>query len=113
MLSSLTETWEEVRDAVVETEAAVALSKHLSRAGKVAANVWHFSKGAAWVLGTSALVLIVPLLYEIDKEIGPGPDPALAPQTEGGATGDVMPSATNAPTADAGVGAQAASAKSS
>lgn len=109
-----------MRDAVAETDTAIALSKHLSRAAKVAAKAWYFSKGAAWVLGTSALVLVVPLLYEIDKEIGPGPDLPPAAQTDGGpAAADATQNAAAhagaaaGQTADAGGGAQAAAAKSS
>lgn len=70
-LASLTETWEEVREAVMETEFVTALSEKATRVTKVVNKVWNLSRAVAWVVGTSALVLVIPLLYEIDKELGP------------------------------------------
>lgn len=73
-LTSLQEKWDDIRDALTETDAYVSLSRRSSAACDAANSVWTFSKRVAWVLGTSALVLVIPLLYEIDKELGPGFD---------------------------------------
>lgn len=63
-----------MRDAVVETDTYLALSKHSTTARRAASYAWRFSKKVAWIVGTSALVLVVPLLYEVDKELGPSFD---------------------------------------
>lgn len=55
----------------METELVTTLSEKATRVSKVMNKVWNLSKGVAWVVGTSALVLAIPLLYEIDKELGP------------------------------------------
>lgn len=55
----------------METEFVTALSEKATRVTKVVNKVWNLSRAVAWVVGTSALVLVIPLLYEIDKELGP------------------------------------------
>lgn len=74
-LTKLQERLEDMRDAIVETETYDALSKRAAAVRRTGANVWRVSKRFAWVLGTSVLILIVPLLYEVDKELGPGFEP--------------------------------------
>ncbi|CAN8075881.1 unnamed protein product [Agarophyton chilense] len=70
-LESFQETWEDIKDAVTETPAYISLSSKLNAVSVVAHSAWTLSKKLAWVLGTTSLVLAVPLLYEIDKEMGP------------------------------------------
>jgi hypothetical protein len=68
-LTRLQERFEDTRDALMESEPfaqAYASAVKVVKAGKT---VFVFSKQAVWVLGTSALVLVVPLLYEMDKEM--------------------------------------------
>lgn len=48
----------------------------MSSASQTTSKVWGLSKKVAWLIGTSALVLVLPLLYEIDKELGPGVEPS-------------------------------------
>lgn len=86
-LSALAETLEEVRDEMSETEAVKILCEKLSQASRATEKLWSFSRAAAWVLGTSALILVVPLLYEIDKEVGPGFDPSAIPDATSGSEG--------------------------
>lgn len=60
---------EDARDALMENE---YFSKFHAAGNKVfdaSSTLWAFSKRAAWIFGTSALVLVVPLLYEMDKEM--------------------------------------------
>lgn len=63
---------EDTRDALMESPAFARAAGATSAAGNAAAAVFAFSKKAAWVLGTSALLLVVPLLYEMDKEMNGG-----------------------------------------
>lgn len=98
-MSSFQETWEDIRDAVTETDVYIATSEKVTAVSRVASSAWSLSKKLAWVLGTSALVLVVPLLYEIDKELGPGFDPAQpAPPAATASTAAADSPTTSAPT---------------
>lgn len=77
--ASFQESWDDVRDAITETEVFILLSEQYKDVSRIASSAWDFTKKAAWIIGTSSLVLVVPLLYEIDKELGPGFDPAAPP----------------------------------
>lgn len=73
-----------------ETLADTALYSTLSGASQTVTRrlgmLWEFSKSAGWIVGTSALVLVVPLLYEMDKEIvGNTANADAAPAAPGGA----------------------------
>lgn len=70
------------RDTLTETELYAQIANASSRVGQRLGSLWSFSKTAGWVVGTSALVLVVPLLYEMDKEIAgaaPSAPPAQTP----------------------------------
>lgn len=75
VLTNLQERLEDIREAIVETETYEVLSKRAAAIRRTGASVWSASKRYAWIIGTSVLVLVVPLLYEVDKELGPGFDP--------------------------------------
>lgn len=74
--SGLQDKWDDIREAVTETEAYAVISERAEGIKNVTMSVWAAAKWCAWVFGTSGLVLVVPLLYEIDKELGPGSDPS-------------------------------------
>lgn len=74
-LIRIQERLEDMRDAIVETETYDAISKRAAAVRRTGVSVWRASKKFAWVIGTSVLILVVPLLYEVDKELGPGFDP--------------------------------------
>lgn len=86
---TLQDKWEDIRDAITDTEAYSVLSKRAASVNHAVSVAWSATKRLSWVLGTSALVLVVPLLYEIDKELGPGPgfDPASNTAANPNATG--------------------------
>lgn len=71
LLATITETWEEARDAVMETDIAISLIDKSEKLSKAAGKMWKVSKKVAWIVGTTAVVLILPLIYEIDKELAP------------------------------------------
>eukprot|EP00871_Galdieria_phlegrea_P003811 jgi/Galph1/4430/GphlegSOOS_G3118.1 len=61
---------EEFREVITESDA-------YQRTAEVVESVVHYSKkilrftgNVAWIGATTALVLVVPLVYEIDKELG-------------------------------------------
>lgn len=86
VLAKLQERYEDTRDALMESEPFAKIFDTTSKVANTGSLVWAFSKRAAWVVGTSALVLVVPLLYEMDKEMNTGtaPDPAQQSESGGG-----------------------------
>jgi hypothetical protein len=68
-LGRLQERLEDARDAIVESEIFERIYEVGCRVSDASSVAWSFTKSASWILGTSALVLIVPLLYEMDKEL--------------------------------------------
>ncbi|PXF40237.1 hypothetical protein BWQ96_10041 [Gracilariopsis chorda] len=90
-LAALQEAWLDVKDAVQDTAAYHSISAKAHSIYSALSAVVHVTKRVAWVLGTSSLVLVVPLLYEIDKEMDPVAD------TPSSAT-DSSPSTTSAGT---------------
>lgn len=74
----------------METEIVTKLSEKGTRVNKMVNKLWNLSKSVAWIAGTSALVLVIPLLYEIDKELGPAADQQPrqleSQQTDGGSS---------------------------
>lgn len=66
------ERYEDTRDALMESEPFAKVFDTTSKLVNSGTLMWAFSKKAAWVIGTSALVLVVPLLYEMDKEMNAG-----------------------------------------
>lgn len=79
-LSRLSERLEDIRDTITETESYMRISKASKDVSAVLQSVWSFSKSATWIIGTTALVLLVPLLYEMDKELAQGPETNSTPQ---------------------------------
>lgn len=75
-LTSLQDKWDDIREAVMETDTYAFVMERAESVKNVTMSIWGTAKRCAWVLGTSGLVLVVPLLYEIDKELGPGADPS-------------------------------------
>lgn len=88
VLTKLQERYEDTRDALMESEPFAKIFDTTSKLVNTSSLIWAFSKKAAWVVGTSALVLVVPLLYEIDKEMNAGaaPDPAQHSESVGGSS---------------------------
>lgn len=69
MQLSLRDKWEDIRDAVIDTKAFKIMSKHAVGVNKITSALWTHVQRFAWIFGTSALVLVVPLLYEVDREL--------------------------------------------
>lgn len=69
MQLTLRDKWEDIRDAVTDTKAFKIVSKHAAGVNKITSTLWTQLQRFAWVFGTSALVLVVPLLYEVDREL--------------------------------------------
>lgn len=88
VLTKLQERYEDTREALMESEPFAKIFDTTSKMVNTGSLIWAFSKKAAWVVGTSALVLVVPLLYEMDKEMNAGaaPDPAQHSESGGGNT---------------------------
>ncbi len=63
-LAEMSARVERARDMLAESRLYAALSE----AGSRLRTAWHYSKQAGWVVGTSALVLVLPVLWEIDRE---------------------------------------------
>lgn len=92
-LAQLQDRIEDTKDALMESEPFAQFVDTSSKALSVGGSILAFSKKAAWILGTSALLLVVPLLYEMDKEMNAGqlPDgtvPSGPPAANSGSTGD-------------------------
>jgi hypothetical protein len=68
-LTRLQERLEDARDAIVESETFEYVYSFGCKAADAGRVVWSLTKTTSWILGTSALVLVVPLLYEMDKEL--------------------------------------------
>lgn len=69
-LGRVLERLEDARDALMESPAFQKGAQYTEKALAAGDKVWTVARKIAWVAGTSALVLFVPLLYEIDKELG-------------------------------------------
>lgn len=69
MQLTLRDKWEDIRDAVTDTQAFKIISKHAAGVNKITSALWTNVQRFAWIFGTSALVLVVPLLYEVDREL--------------------------------------------
>lgn len=69
LLIQLQDRFEDARDALLENETGAYVLQMSEKVMNAGTMVWSFSKKAAWIIGTSSLVLVVPLLYEMDKEI--------------------------------------------
>lgn len=78
-LAALQDAWLDVKDAVQDTAAYHSISAKAHSIYSALSTVVQVTKRVAWVLGTSSLVLVVPLLYEIDKEMGPPTDNPASP----------------------------------
>lgn len=100
LAARLAERVERARDAIVDTEIYSTLAEVSSAVGERTGKAWEFSKQASWIVGTSALVLIVPLLYEMDKEISAN-DAAAAADAATPAVGDSAAVDAGAAAADA------------
>jgi hypothetical protein len=72
VLTRLKDRVDDARDALMESETGSFIVDASQKVGNVASAFWALSKKAAWIIGTSALVLVVPLLYEMDKELNLG-----------------------------------------
>jgi hypothetical protein len=83
VLTRLKERFDDARDALVESDAGARVTDISEKVGNVTSTVWALTKKAAWIVGTSALVLIVPLLYEMDKELNAGASPDGTPAKSG------------------------------
>lgn len=70
VITKIQDRLEDIRDAIVETDAYDIVSKQATMVRNATTSVWNVSKRVAWIVGTSVLVLVVPLLYEVDKELG-------------------------------------------
>lgn len=69
LLGTIQDRLEDARDALLDNETGARVVEMAGRVVGAGTAAWSFSKKAAWVIGTSALVLVVPLLYEMDKEM--------------------------------------------
>jgi hypothetical protein len=69
VLTRLKDRVDDARDALLESETGSFILDASQKVGNVASAFWALSRKAAWIIGTSALVLVVPLLYEMDKEL--------------------------------------------
>lgn len=85
---ALLESYEDIKDAVLDNETFIAARKVAVNVSGVASSAWAFSKRAAWIMGTTALVLVIPLLYEIDKELGQGDTPTVDTTTAASGSAD-------------------------
>lgn len=87
-ITRLQERYEDTRDALMESEPFAQVFESTSKLVKAGTAVWTFSKKAAWIVGTSGLILVVPLLYEMDKEMNAVAvgDPSLAVEPTSGKT---------------------------
>lgn len=97
-LDAFIERLSDIKEALSESDVVVAASAATARAAPVVATARRLVGGALWVAATSAIVLLLPLLYEIDREVNA---PVAA---EGGAP----PAAGGAPPAAGGGDAPAA-----
>lgn len=86
---------EDAKDALMENEYVAKAYSGGEKAYDLSSRLWSFSKKAVWIIGTSALVLVVPLLYEMDKEIN------LTNSSEAVQPGQTQPSTGPAPPAAA------------
>lgn len=64
----ISERVERARDTLVESALYGRLSQVSEAVYERAGAVWGFSKSTAWIVGTSVLVLVLPVLWEIDRE---------------------------------------------
>jgi len=66
-------------DVITESKAYSALSQWWGVAKGRGIQLGHLAGSAAWILATSALVVVIPLVYEIDRELGDSPPDGAAP----------------------------------
>jgi hypothetical protein len=86
-LTRLKERFDDARDALLESDAGARVADISGKVGNFTIAAWALSKKAAWIVGTSALVLIVPLLYEMDKELNSGASLDGSPEKSGAEAG--------------------------
>lgn len=108
---SMQDKWEDIREAVVETETFATFHKGTSAVTSAVSYTWQVSKRIAWIAGTSAVILVIPLLYEIDKELGF--DPAVAAQAAASSAAPAPASASGTDSVAASAAPDASSASSS
>uniref|UniRef100_A0A6T6CRC1 Uncharacterized protein n=1 Tax=Compsopogon caeruleus TaxID=31354 RepID=A0A6T6CRC1_9RHOD len=72
MLGSWMTRVDEIRESMTDSESFDQISRTWQRIARVGTQIRSGLTSAAMILATSALVLLIPLLYEVDKEIGDG-----------------------------------------
>lgn len=75
LFPSFQDRLEDIRDAIVETETYAVVSKQVAAVRRVSVTAWNVSRRVVWIVATSMLVLVLPVLYEVDKELGTTFDP--------------------------------------
>ncbi|GJD08831.1 hypothetical protein Gasu2_31150 [Galdieria sulphuraria] len=87
--------FEEFKEVITESDT-------YQRTAEIVESVTHYSKrllrftgNLAWIGATSALVLVVPLVYEIDKELGSSSEVGSSVEDVGGGSQPVTHSSTS------------------
>lgn len=62
--------FEEFKEVITESDTYQRTAEIVESVAHYSKRVLRFTGNLAWIGATSALVLVVPLVYEIDKELG-------------------------------------------
>lgn len=81
--------FEEFKEVITESDTYQRTSEIVESVAHYSKRFLRFTGNLAWIGATSALVLVVPLVYEIDKELG-----ASGGLESAGSTGDAAGSTT-------------------